>query len=115
MKISKILMTAVLSLTALFGVPQSLVTADEPYKFVEAEVKTYEGIYMEVKGKPDDNYRKLGIVLDSSESISGYDFFSVKFRNLSGKNIPFSVTLEDENGRRLHTAKSGSKTDYNVH
>lgn len=115
MKISKILMTAVLSLTALFGVPQSLVTAEEPYKFVEAEVKTYEGIYMEVKGKPDDNYRKLGIVLDSSESFAGYDFFSVKFRNLSGKNIPFSITLEDENGRRLHTAKSGSKTDYNVH
>ena len=50
--------------------------------FVQKEMTTYEGIYLEVKGKPSDNYRKVGVVLDEPMEIGENDFLSLSFRNL---------------------------------
>ena len=117
MKKIKIILTTILVLTVLFGFASIFGVAAENnnYTFVRESLKSYDGIYMEVKGKPSDNYRKLGVVLDNAISIGENNLFSIKFRNISGANIPISVTLEDENGNRLHTAKSGNKEDYYTH
>ena len=117
MKKIKIILTTILVLTVLFGFASIFGVAAENnnYTFVRESLKSYDGIYMEVKGKPSDNYRKLGVVLDNAISIGENNLFSIKFRNISGANIPISVTLEDENGNRIHTAKSGNKEDYYTH
>lgn len=83
--------------------------------FVQKEMKTYEGIYLEVKGKPTDNYRKVGVALDESIEIGDNDFLSLTFRNLADANIPLSITLQDEKGNLLHTGYTGSETDYITH
>ena len=38
--------------------------------FVEQTLQTYDGIYMQVKGSPADNYRKIGIVADEPLAYS---------------------------------------------
>lgn len=83
--------------------------------FVQREMKTYEGIYLEVKGKPSDNYRKVGIALEEPIAIGENDFLSLTFRNLADANIPLSVTLQDGDGNLLHTGYTGSETDYKTH
>ena len=83
--------------------------------FVQKEMKAYEGIYLEVKGKPSDNYRKVGVVLDEPIEIGTNDFLSLTFRNLADANIPLAVTLQDEDGNILHTGYTGSESDYKTH
>lgn len=83
--------------------------------FVQKEMKAYEGIYLEVKGKPSDNYRKVGVVLDEPIEIGTNDFLSLTFRNLADANIPLAVTLQDEDGNLLHTGYTGSESDYKTH
>jgi hypothetical protein len=83
--------------------------------FVQKEMKAYEGIYMEVKGKPADNYRKLGVDLQTPIAIGENEFLSLKFRNLADGNIPLAITLQDENGNLLHTAYTGAEDDYKTH
>lgn len=83
--------------------------------FVQKEMKEYEGIYLEVKGKPSDNYRKVGVVLDEPIEIGTNDFLSLTFRNLADANIPLAVTLQDEDGNLLHTGYTGSESDYKTH
>ncbi len=84
-------------------------------KFVQKEIQVFDGIYLEAIGKPTDNYRKLGVVLDNSIDIGTNDFLSIKFRNLSGANIPISITLDDNDGNLLNTNYTGSETDYKTH
>ena len=83
--------------------------------FVQKEMKAYEGIYLEVKGKPSDNYRKVGVVLDEPIEIGTNDFLSLTFRNLADANIPLAVTLQDGDGNLLHTGYTGSESDYKTH
>ena len=83
--------------------------------FVQKEMKEYEGIYLEVIGKPSDNYRKLGVVLDAPVEIGENDFLSLSFRNLANTNVPLSITLQDSKGNLLHTGYTGSETDYKEH
>lgn len=88
---------------------------NEQNVFVQKEMRTYEGIYLEVKGKPADNYRKVGVALDEPIGIGDNEFLSLTFRNLADANIPLSITLQDENNNLLHTAYTGSETDYITH
>mgnify|MGYP005881160751 CR=1 FL=1 len=83
--------------------------------FVQSEMTVYEGIYLEVKGKPVDNYRKVGIVLDNPVAIGTNDFLSLRFRNLAEVNIPLSITLQDEDGNLLYTGYTGSESKYKTH
>ncbi len=83
--------------------------------FIQKEMKEYEGIYLEVIGKPADNYRKIGVVLDQSIAIGTNDFISLTFRNLADANIPLSLTVEDESGNLLSTGYNGSEEDYKIH
>ena len=73
--------------------------------FVQKEMKAYEGIYLEVKGKPSDNYRKVGVVLDEPIEIGTNDFLSLTFRNLADANNPLAVTLQDEDGNLLYSRR----------
>ena len=100
----------------LGALPVMAETADNTDSvFVQKEMKAYEGIYLEVKGKPSDNYRKVGVVLDEPIEIGTNDFLSLTFRNLADANIPLAVTLQDEDGNILHTGYTGSESDYKTH
>lgn len=83
--------------------------------FVQQEIRSYEGIYLEVTGRPPDNYRKVGVVLDEPVAVGENKFLSVAFRNLANANIPFSVTVEDGQGNRLHTGFEGNENNYKTH
>lgn len=98
-----------------YGVVLPVQAEDTENVFIREAMRSYEGIYLEVKGKPSDNYRKVGVVLDTPVTVGENDFLSLTFRNLVNANIPLSVTIEDENGNRLHTGFGGSETDYKTH
>lgn len=117
LKFLPIMMATVLA-TVLSGGPAGVfsVTADNTENvFVREQMRSYEGIYLEVKGKPSDNYRKVGVVMNTPIAIGDNDFISLKFRNLATANIPLAVTLQDEDGNLLHTGYTGSESNYKTH
>lgn len=84
-------------------------------KFVYQESSGYEGICLQVVGAPEDNYRKIGIRFEDARSLGDNDYVAVSFRNLSGANIPFSLTVMDSEGNKWKTGHNGSAEDYNTH
>lgn len=84
-------------------------------KFVYQESSSYEGICLQVVGAPEDNYRKIGIRFEDARSLGDNDYVAVSFRNLSGANIPFSLTIMDSEGNKWKTGHNGSAEDYNTH
>ncbi len=82
-------------------------------EFIEETLSTYEGIYMQVKSAPSDNYRKIGIVKEEPLTLDSY--LSVRFRNLADANVPFRITIEDSKGNKWATSYTGSKDNYQEH
>lgn len=100
---------------ALVGSGVSTYAADGENKFVYQESSSYEGICLQVVGAPEDNYRKIGIRFQEAQSLGENGYVTVSFRNLSGANIPFSLTVTDSDGNKWKTGHNGSPTDYNTH
>ena len=75
--------------------------------FVQKEMKTYEGIYLEVKGKPTDNYRKVGVALDESIEIGDNDTLSALVAKSVNANL--LIILSDIDG--LYTADPHKNAD----
>ena len=112
-KITALLFCAIFCFGSGMSTMPATAASEAENVFVEQTLQTYDGIYMQVKGSPADNYRKIGIVAD--EPLAVQPFLSVRFRNLADAAVPFCVTLEDSEGNKWKTGYNGSPQDYQEH
>lgn len=77
--------------------------------------KEYDGLFLQVVGKPEGNYRKLGVCFDQPIDLSGYEYLTLSFRNLAAANIPLSFAFQDAELHTISTAYSGSSSSFQTH
>ena len=60
-KITALLFCAIFCFGSGMSTMPATAASEAENVFVEQTLQTYDGIYMQVKGSPADNYRKIGI------------------------------------------------------